>query len=170
MARTQIPLFYWLLVIGYWLLSSIIASPATILNYNLPLNLLKYEHRSTLICVLSAQISNFQMAKKIEVNINSPRDIPLAVVKQMITLSTSGFGLVAALAWNELVKEFIESYVKPYLPQGSKLISLFIYAAIVTSLAVSITLQLTKIEKRLEKTLEREKPVKNKKPKNSTKE
>lgn len=61
--------------------------------------------------------------------INIPEDtkeLPLALVKQMLSLATSGFGLVAALAWNELVKEAINTYVKPYLPEGSKVISLLL--------------------------------------------
>ena len=31
------------------------------------------------------------------------------IVRQMLTLSTSGFGLVAALAWNSLIQEFVDS-------------------------------------------------------------
>jgi len=31
----------------------------------------------------------------------STKELPKAVIKQMLTLSTSGLGLVAALAWNE---------------------------------------------------------------------
>jgi hypothetical protein len=92
------------------------------------------------------------VAKKIEVPENA-KELPLAVVKQMLSLATSGFGLVAALAWNELVKETLNTYVKPYLPEGSKVISLLIYAAIVTILAVVVTLQLTKLQTTLEKNL-----------------
>lgn len=92
------------------------------------------------------------MAKKIEVPKNT-KDLPLAVVKQMVSLATSGFGLVAALAWNEFVKETINTFVKPYLPEGSKVISLFLYAIIVTALAVLVTLQLTKLQQSLEKGL-----------------
>ena len=36
----------------------------------------------------------------------------IAVVKQMLTLATSGFGLVAALAWNNLIQEFVNNYIK----------------------------------------------------------
>ena len=74
------------------------------------------------------------MARKIEVPENT-KDLPLAVVKQMLSLATSGFALVAALAWNELVKESISTFIKPYLPEGSKVISLLIYAIIVTVLS-----------------------------------
>lgn len=82
-----------------------------------------------------------------------PKDsenLPLAIVKQMLSLVTSGFGLVAALAWNELVKKTIETYLEPYLPKDSEVISLLIYAVLVTALAVIITLQLTKLQSALE--------------------
>lgn len=65
--------------------------------------------------------------------------------KQMITLSTSGFGLVAALAWNEAIQAFVNVYVNKYLSVGSGIISKFIYAVLITALAVFITYQLTKL-------------------------
>lgn len=65
--------------------------------------------------------------------------------KQMITLSTSGFGLVAALAWNEAIQSFVNVYVNKYLSVGSGVISKFIYAALITVLAVFITYQLAKL-------------------------
>ncbi len=81
----------------------------------------------------------------------SDRKLHITILKQMVTLATSGFGLVAALAWNNVIQEFVETQVKPYLPQGSGLISLFLYAIIITVLAVTITYQLTKLLERLEK-------------------
>lgn len=71
-------------------------------------------------------------------------------VKQMLTLATAGFGLVAALAWNSLIQEFVNTYIKKWLPGSSGIISLLIYAVIVTFLAVFITYQLSKLLKRLE--------------------
>jgi hypothetical protein len=68
----------------------------------------------------------------------------------MLTLATSGFGLVAALAWNSAIQELVTSYIKPLLPQGSGLVSLLIYAALVTIIAVIITINLSKIIERLE--------------------
>jgi Na+/melibiose symporter-like transporter len=76
--------------------------------------------------------------------------VSVEITKQLVTLSTSGFGLVAALAWNSLIQEFVNFYIKKWLPQGSGLISLFIYALIVTVLAVFITLQLSKLTERFE--------------------
>ena len=69
------------------------------------------------------------------------------LIKQMITLSTSGFGLVAALAWNEAIQAFVREYIDQYISVGSGIISRFIYAIIITALAVLITYQLTKIVK-----------------------
>lgn len=78
------------------------------------------------------------------------RKYQLAVVKQMVTLATNGFGLVAALAWNNVIKEFVDEYVKKYLSIGSGMISLFIYAVLITILAVTATLQLSRLQETLE--------------------
>lgn len=79
------------------------------------------------------------------------KKIHLAILKQMITLATSGFGLVAALAWNNVIQELVNNHIKPYLPQGSSLISLLIYAVIITVLAVLVTYNLTRVVEKLEK-------------------
>ncbi|MDP3998883.1 MAG: DUF5654 family protein [bacterium] len=79
-----------------------------------------------------------------------PKRIHIEVVRQMLTLATSGFGLVAALAWNNVIQAFVNDYVKQWLPQSSGIISLFIYAVIVTILAVFVTLQLSRILEKLE--------------------
>jgi hypothetical protein len=76
-------------------------------------------------------------------------DLSLTIVKQMTTLSSTGFSLVAALAWNNVIREAVDSYIKPYISRGSGIISLLIYAILVTILAVTVTLQLAKIEKKL---------------------
>lgn len=71
------------------------------------------------------------------------------LVKQMLTLATSGFGLVAALAWNSLIQEFVNSYIKKLLPDGSGIISLLIYALVITVLAVFVTYQLSKVSEKI---------------------
>lgn len=92
------------------------------------------------------------MAKK-EVIVVEKKDPSLAlmVAKQMVTLATSGFGLVAALAWNGVIQEFVSTYIKKWLPNGSGILSLLIYALIVTAIAVIVTYNLTKTVDRLEK-------------------
>lgn len=76
--------------------------------------------------------------------------ITSAIVRQLLALATGGFGLAAALAWNETIQAFIEEYVKPYVSGGSGLSSQLIYALVVTVLAVFITYQLTKLSQKLE--------------------
>lgn len=56
------------------------------------------------------------------------------LVRQMITLATSGFGLVAALAWNDAIQSFVREYIDQYISKGSGLLSRFIYALIITVL------------------------------------
>lgn len=79
------------------------------------------------------------------------KKLTLAIVTQMLTLATSGFGLVAALAWNNVIQELVNNYIKKFLPGGSGLVSLLIYAIVVTILAVVITLQLSEVKEELEK-------------------
>ena len=77
------------------------------------------------------------------------RKYQLEVISQMLKLATNGFGLVAALAWNNVIKEFVEEYIKPFVGTDSGIISLIIYAIIVTILAVTITLQLSRVKEKL---------------------
>ncbi|MBI4037204.1 hypothetical protein HY385_02170 [Candidatus Daviesbacteria bacterium] len=79
------------------------------------------------------------MAKKVQ-----SRKFHQALITQLLTLSTSGFGLVAALAWNDTIQQVVKEFIEPKIP-GSGLISRFIYALIITALAVFITYQLSKI-------------------------
>lgn len=77
-------------------------------------------------------------------------DLPLAIIKNMVVLATSGFGLVVALAWNELVRNAVDTYITSHLGKNSGVFSLFIYAVIMTVLAVVVTMQLTGLQRRLE--------------------
>lgn len=70
------------------------------------------------------------------------------LIEQSITLSTSAFGLAAALAWNETIQQAVKEFVEPSLPAGSGILSRLIYALIVTLLAVLITYQLSRLAAR----------------------
>lgn len=76
--------------------------------------------------------------------------LTIEIVRQMLTLATAGFGLVAALAWNSLIQTFVDDYIKKWLPSGSKIMSLVVYAVVITILAVFVTYQLSKILRSLE--------------------
>lgn len=68
---------------------------------------------------------------------------------QTLTLVSSALGLVAALAWNEAITEYINIYIKPYLAKGSGVISLFVYAIFITAITVMVALQMARVKKRL---------------------
>jgi hypothetical protein len=76
--------------------------------------------------------------------IKEAQEFKKQLAERTLKLVTSGFGLVAALAWNELIKEFVKEYIKPLFGELSGMISLFIYAVLITALAVFVTYQLSK--------------------------
>ena len=68
------------------------------------------------------------------------------VKEKMLTLILAGFGLVAALAWNDA----IQTLFNVLFPKSEGVIGKFIYAAIVTILIVFISSHLKKISERIE--------------------
>ncbi len=99
--------------------------------------------------------------KKRKVSLKKKKEdkLSLALIKQMLQLSTAGFGLVAALAWNDFIKTFINDYIKPYTQSGSALVSQLIYVVIVTVLAVTVTYYLTKVKNRIQGEAEKDKAI-----------
>lgn len=81
------------------------------------------------------------MATKLQKEKSFKREL----IEQFITLSTSGFGLVAALAWNEAIQTFVQDYIQKFYPNQSGALSKFIYAILITGLAVLITYQLSRL-------------------------
>lgn len=71
------------------------------------------------------------------------------IITQLLTLVTSGFGVVAALAWNDAIQQFVKDFIEPKIP-GSGLISKFLYAILITLLIVLVTYNLSKISSRFE--------------------
>lgn len=63
----------------------------------------------------------------------------------MITLASASLGLVAALAWNEAIKETI----KKILGTGESLAALYTYAILATILAVVVLTMLGKAAAKL---------------------
>ncbi len=71
------------------------------------------------------------------------------LVSQLVTLSTSGFGLVAALAWNNVIQDLVKNYIQTYFPKNAGIISELIYAVLITMIAVTVTYQLSRLAARL---------------------
>lgn len=87
------------------------------------------------------------MAKK-KTNEVSKRSLHRELISQSLALLTSGFGVVAALAWNDAIQAFVKEYIEPAIP-GSGLISKFVYAILITSLIVFITYELSTMAAKL---------------------
>jgi ABC-type cobalt transport system substrate-binding protein len=62
-------------------------------------------------------------------------------LKTMVQLATAGFAFVAALAWNEVIRKFIDKFIAP----GSGFISSLIYAIFVTFIAVLVAYYLGRL-------------------------
>ena len=71
----------------------------------------------------------------------------MELVEKLITLSTAGFGVAAALAWNEAIQAIIDEYLANFVSIGSGVFSKIIYAILVTTFAVLVTYQLAKLKK-----------------------
>lgn len=63
--------------------------------------------------------------------------------EKMTTLIAAGFGLVAALAWNDAIQTLFNAI----FPKSQEIIGKFLYAFLVTIIVVIISLQLQKISK-----------------------
>ncbi len=87
-------------------------------------------------------MSTIEMLPEITKNIHETNK---QVLSQSFSLIASAFVLIAALAWNDLIKDTVTRY----LNAGSGLISRLIYALIVTIIAVIVTTRLNKLSERL---------------------
>ena len=65
----------------------------------------------------------------------------------MLTLATAGFGLVAALAWNDAIQAFVNKYLSF---DGSGIVSKFFYAVLITVIAVVVTVNLSRVKEHFE--------------------
>lgn len=68
-----------------------------------------------------------------------------AFLRQTQTLVTTAFGLIAALAWNTAITTLVHAF----LPTGSELVMLFVYALVVTALAVFVGMVLSRAASRM---------------------
>ena len=88
-------------------------------------------------------MENKQHLNKIK---NEIKKINEEIKEKTLTFILGGFGLVAALAWNEAIKSLFETF----FPKESALIGKFIYAIIVTIIVAVVSSRLTKISQKKE--------------------
>lgn len=75
----------------------------------------------------------------------TPRETTKMVLQSMITLASAALGLVAALAWNDAIKETI----KLLLHGDESLASKYTYAVLATLIAVIVIVVLSRIAARV---------------------
>jgi len=82
------------------------------------------------------------------------KNLKIEVLEKVSSLATAGFGLVAALAWNDAIKAvFAEFFPSP----GDNILALIAYALVITILVVIITIQLGRAVNLAKKQLKRDK-------------
>jgi hypothetical protein len=74
-------------------------------------------------------------------NVQNQPSLRVEVLTKMIDLATAGFGLVAALAWNDAIKAIFDAI----FPKAGNIAAQLIYAVVVTVFVVFITLRLGKL-------------------------
>ena len=68
------------------------------------------------------------------------KSLKIEILEKIMDLMIAGFGLVAALAWNDAIKALFSLV----FPQASNVIAQFIYAILITIIMVVITVKLGK--------------------------
>ena len=69
------------------------------------------------------------------------KDLKTEILEQITSLATAGFGLAAALAWNDAIK----SLFLAIFPETGNIIAQFVYAIVITIIVVLITIKLGKL-------------------------
>ena len=87
------------------------------------------------------KIMSEKVVKKIKEEIEQTKR---ALKEKTTTLIIGGFGLVAALAWNEAIKSLFDVYFK----ESNGLIGKFIYALMITVIVVIVSIRLGKFPKK----------------------
>lgn len=73
------------------------------------------------------------------------------ILEKIQTLTTAGFGLVAALAWNSAIQDLFTIF----FPNKESLVAKFIYAVLITVLVVLVTSRLGRMIGKLKQTMKK---------------
>jgi len=82
-------------------------------------------------------------------------ELRVETLSKMTDLATAGFGLVAALAWNDAIKGLFDYF----LPQsnGGGIVAQLLYALVVTIIVVIVTMKLGKMTGKAKEVVEQDK-------------
>jgi hypothetical protein len=81
-----------------------------------------------------------------------PPNLKLEIIEKLSGLMAGGFGLVAALAWNDA----IQSLFRTVFGTASNLLAKFLYAILITLLVVFITVRIGRVAADLKDRMDRE--------------
>jgi uncharacterized membrane protein (DUF106 family) len=73
------------------------------------------------------------------------KELRINIIGQIVTFVTAAFGIVAALAWNEAVKAWLDYFIKT----GKGALAMTLYAVIVTVISVIAALFLGWIKQKM---------------------
>ena len=83
---------------------------------------------------------------------HNKKPLKLEILEKLSSLITAGFGLVAALAWNEVIQEFFATI----FPRPNMLLGKLVYAVIITLIVVIITVKLGDVIGKIKETISEE--------------
>jgi len=93
------------------------------------------------------KILNQKKAKEIISKVKEHnKKLKIEVIDKLSTLITAGFGLVAALAWNDAIKSIV---AKVFGSPGDQITAMVIYALIITLVAVLATVWISRIAQKV---------------------
>lgn len=76
------------------------------------------------------------------------KSLKVEILEKMGQLVTTGFGIVAALAWNDLIRKLFDRYLTH--PEDN-LLAMLAYAVFITALVVVLTVQIGRLIDRAKK-------------------
>ncbi len=98
---------------------------------------------------MSREIGKQQKEKQFQ---EEKKDLRIEILEKISSLATAGFGLVAALAWNDAIRGlFNHFFPKP----SDNLLALTGYALVITIIVVFVTIQLGRLVNLAKKQLKR---------------
>jgi hypothetical protein len=85
------------------------------------------------------------------------KSLRLEILDKMSSLATSGFGLVAALAWNDAIQRLFDSFFPQESEDTHSVIAKFLYAILITLIVVLVTTKLGSMTNTLKQALDKKK-------------
>jgi len=103
---------------------------------------------------MSEQNSRLRQGSGGQATPEEKKNLKIEILEQISSLATAGFGLVAALAWNDAIKAI---FARLFPQPGGNLLALIGYALFITTIVVIVTVQLGRVVNLAKKQLKKDK-------------